>query len=237
MPKPAVKQLTAWSFSRFMDYISCPAKAKYKHIDKLKEPPNAAMERGSAIHKMAEDYTNGALKKLPAELKLFEAEFKKLASQKVKMVEESWTYKPDWTQTTWNDWNGAWLRAKLDAAYINVEHNALVVIDHKTGKFRPEKNEEYLLQLDLYGTVGLTQHPTVDVVSPRLWYLDHGRVYPDPEQGEEELEYFRKDADKLRKRWVQRVKPMMTDTTFKPTPGAACTYCHFRKSNNGPCQY
>jgi CRISPR/Cas system-associated exonuclease Cas4 (RecB family) len=234
---PVRKQFTAWSFSRYMDYKACPAKASYKHLQGLKEPPNAAMQRGSDIHKLAEDYTKGTLKRLPAELKLFADHFKQLKAQKVKMVEESWTFRQDWTATEWNDWTGAWLRAKLDAGYINVEHNALVVVDHKTGKYREEKNNEYLEQLELYGTVGLVRHPTVAVVSPRLWYLDIGRVYPDPEKGEDELEFFRGDAEKLKKKWVARIKPMMTDTTFKPTPGAACTYCHYRKSNGGPCQY
>jgi len=239
MPFPKSLQVKSWSFSRYNEYKSCPAKFKYKNLDKLPEPPNKAMERGALIHKLAEDYTTGKEKKLAPELKLFELEFKALKGQKVKFVEESWAYKSDWTQTTWNDWANCWLRVKLDVAYINVEHNALVIIDHKTGKYRDEKNAEYLEQLELYGTVGLTQHPTVDVVSPRLWYLDHGRIYPDPDTNpdEDEIEYFRKDAEKLRKKWVAQIKPMMTDRTFKPTPGAACTYCHYRKSNGGPCKF
>ena len=70
------RQFTSWSFSRYMDWRGCPAKAKYKHLDKLAEPPNAAMERGSMIHKLAEDYTLGVLKRIPAELKAFADEFK-----------------------------------------------------------------------------------------------------------------------------------------------------------------
>ena len=70
-----IKPLTSWSFSRYQDYKSCPAKAKYKHIDKLKEPPSPAMERGAAIHNLCEQYVRGTLAKLPPELKLFKDEF------------------------------------------------------------------------------------------------------------------------------------------------------------------
>jgi CRISPR/Cas system-associated exonuclease Cas4 (RecB family) len=235
MVTAATKKVTAWSFSRYSDYKACPAKFKYKHLDKLQEPPNAAMARGTAIHKLAEDYVKGELRTLPAELKLFAPEFKKLRAEKVKFVEDSWAFRSDWTETTWNDWTGCWLRVKLDAAYTNVKHNALVVIDHKTGKYREEKNSEYLEQLELYGVAGLVQHPNIDVVSPRLWYIDHGKIHPDPD--EEEIEYFRKDEKLLRKKWEAKVKPMFTDSSFKPTPGAACTYCHYRKSNGGPCKF
>jgi CRISPR/Cas system-associated exonuclease Cas4 (RecB family) len=219
-----------------MDWRGCPAKFKYKVIDKLVEPPNAAMARGSDIHKKAEDFVTGKLKKMPDELKLFEQEFKLLKGQKIKIVEDQWAFKADWTDTVWNDWAGCWLRVKLDVAYVNVTHNALVPIDHKTGKYREEKNEEYLLQLELYGLSGLLKYPTIDVVSPRLWYLDHGIIHPDPEK-DDEIEYFRKDLPDLKKRWEARVKPYFADKTFRPTPGAACTYCHFRKANGGPCKY
>jgi RecB family exonuclease len=229
-----IKPITSWSFSRYNVYRECPAKAMYKFILKLKEPGSEAMDRGTAIHLLAENYVKGIAKKLAPELTLFKEEFAALKKQKVKFVEESWTFKSDWTQTTFNDWNGAWLRVKLDVAYINVEHNALVIIDHKTGKIRDNKTEEYKEQLELYALAGLKQHPTVELVSPRLWYLDQGVIYPDMDQ---EIVFERKDEAYLDKLWRGRVKAMLTDTTFKPRPGSACTYCHFKKGNNGPCKY
>lgn len=232
------KPVTAWSFSRYNDYKVCPAKFAYKHLDKLPEPPSAAMARGSEIHLMAEKFTKGELRTLPKELALFKEEFARLRKEKVKIVEEQWAYTAQWTQTAWNNWNACWLRVKLDVAYINVEHNALVPIDHKTGKFREEKNAEYEEQLELYGVAGLVQYPEVDVVAPRLWYIDHGRIYPNPEDDEPEIEYFRKDEEKLKKKWEGKVAPMFRDTTFKPTPSdAGCRYCHYRKANGGPCKF
>ena len=65
--KPPPKMITSWSFSRYSDYQQCPAKAKYKHVLRMKEPPNDAMARGTAIHTMAEDYIKGKLNPLQVE--------------------------------------------------------------------------------------------------------------------------------------------------------------------------
>jgi PD-(D/E)XK nuclease superfamily len=241
MPTPAplqLKPLTAWSFSRYGDYKKCPAFFKYKHLMGMKEPGNAAMQRGSDIHKLAEDYAKGLIKALPKELSLFKEEFADLRKQKVKFIEESWTWTQNWAaETTFNDWSGAWLRVKLDAAYLNVKANALVVIDHKTGKLNDYRKGEYEEQLELYALAGLVKFPDVAIVSPRLWYLDAGAIYPNGTEAQPEKEFTRADEPRLRKIWLKRIEPMFKDKTCKPVPSAECQWCFFRKSNNGPCQY
>lgn len=228
-----IQPVKSWSFSRYALYSECPAKFKYKNIDKIPDPGSAAMERGSAIHKLSEEYVKGQLKKLPAELSTFSSEYKKIRSEKVKGVEEDWAFKKDWSQTTWNDWNGCWLRVKLDIYYINPEHNALIPIDVKTGKYSTYKLDQYELQLELYALAGLKRFPSVDVVSPRLWYVDHGVLHP-----EEGKEYKRSDEGYLTKLWEGRIKKMMSDVTFKPTPSAsACKWCPYSREKNGPCKY
>jgi CRISPR/Cas system-associated exonuclease Cas4 (RecB family) len=234
MPTPKVipiKPVTAWSFSRWNEYETCPAKFKYKNVLKMKEPSNPAMERGTAIHKLAEDYVKGVLKRLPVELKLFKDEFATLKKEKVKYVEENWTFKKDWTPTTWNDWLNAWLRAKLD---VMVVHDTIgTPIDHKTGRYQERKNAEYELQLELYGLVVLKRMPELTEVRPQLWYLDEGKIYPE----DEPIVYTREDEVRLDKLWRGRIKKMMSDSTYKPKPGSACTYCHFSKSRGGQCAY
>ncbi len=230
------KKFTSWSFSRYMDYKGCPAKAKYKHLDKLAEPGNAAMERGSAIHTLAEQYTNGLIKRIPKELALFKEEFKDLKGQRVKVVEENWAWTQGFaTETAWDNWTGAWVRVKLDVAFVDVDRNILVPIDHKTGKCRPQKQLEYEDQLQLYGLSGLLRFPDVAGVAPKLWYLDEGVIWPDP--AEEEIVYPRKDLEKLKKIWIKNVTPMLNDTSFKPKPGDACRFCHYKAANGGPCKY
>lgn len=219
----SLKQISAWSFSRYSTYISCPRKAKYSIIDRLKEPGSPAMDRGSAIHKLAEDFSMKRLRKLPEELNLFKEEFTLLKKQNV-ICEEQWAFNKEWVPCSWSDWEQAWCRVKMDCAYVDGESN-LVIIDHKTGKIRDSHKE----QLSLYALAGFLMYPDVISVVAKLWYLDAG------EEVTESWTYHQ--VDELKKTWGKKVKSMLGDKTFKPKPGVACRWCHFRKDNGGPCEF
>src|SRR5260370_28755544 len=100
-----IKPATSWSFSRYSDYKLCPLKFKLKHLLKLREPSNTAMERGALIHKLCEDYIKGiSAAKLPPELKSFEKDFKELRTKFKKIsqtmvVEDNWAFTKDWAET------------------------------------------------------------------------------------------------------------------------------------------
>lgn len=243
MPKPVVKQITSWSFSRYSDYKSCPFKAKMKHVDKIQEPPNPAMARGGEIHTMAENYIKGKMKVMPKELKLFADEFKKLkVAYKKKaavevFVEDSWAFTDKWLETVWNDWANCWVRIKLDCAHM-VEDGVLRVIDWKTGKCREDNQEDYLEQLDLYALGAFLMFPKVMEVRPELKYLDYGITF----NGKDEpLVYKRSDLPKLKKAWEKRVKAMLNDKMFPPRPNKFCGWCFYRKANKanggGQCKF
>lgn len=235
--KPAAK-ITSWSFSRYSDYKQCPLKAKLKHIDKIKEPPNPAMARGAAIHTIAEEYIKGKGRSLPPELKSFSDLFKMLRKQYKKsingmVVEDNWAFTKDWTETEWNNWVYCWVRIKLDCAHHH-DDEIMIVSDWKTGKFRQEMNEDYIEQLELYALAALMLHPHIKEVRPRLVYLDQGVVYP-PEDSP--MIFTPADIPKLKKIWEKRTKPMLNDTTFAPRPNDKCHWCFFSASKNGPCKY
>lgn len=215
-------KITSWSYSRFSLYESCPAKAKYKFLDKLPDPGGAAMERGNTIHKLAEQYTKGELKKLPPELKLFADEFKELKKSKP-IVEETWAFTKDWIKTTWNDWKGCAVRIKTDAACLDGED--LHVIDHKTGK----KREGYDEQLSLYAVGGGLIFPKVKKIITHLWFLDLGETVV--------KEYDAAEVPVLQKEWDKKVKPMLNDTRFAPKPSHTCRWCPYSKANSGPCKF
>ena len=50
----------------------------YKHVLKMKEPPNEAMARGAQIHNLAEDFIKSKITKLPVELTKFKELFQML---------------------------------------------------------------------------------------------------------------------------------------------------------------
>jgi len=234
------KQITSWSFSRYAVYRECPLKAKLKFIDKLEEPGNEAMARGNRIHKAAEQFIKGELKTLPPELnkvasilRYLKGRYKKITSGMV--VEDTWAFTKTWTKTVWNDWAACWVRIKVDVAHRREgKEKVLIITDWKTGKFREEKNDEYVEQLELYALAALQLYPDLDYVEPQLCYTDQGMFWP---KDGDPIRFTHQDLPVLQKLWEKRVKSMLNDTTFTPKPNNNCRYCHYRKSNGGPCQY
>lgn len=227
-------KLTSWSFSRYVVYRECPAKARYKFIEKLPEPGSAAMDRGTEIHTKAEHYIRGNLSRLPKELLPLGREFRRLRAEYKQaptrmLMEQTWAFTADWSHTRWDDWRGCALRIKVDLAEIG--EDAILVTDWKTGKFRDSKAAEYEEQLELYALGALLWFPDVSEVHTRLAYIDEGLLHP-----AETNVTSRKEQTTLRKTWEKRTRKMLTDTQFKPTPSAACRWCHFRSGNGGPCR-
>ena len=218
--------IDAASFSRVQDWKKCPRFAYYKHVLKLKEPGNQAMERGSAIGKMAEQFILGTLKKCPAELKEFEVEFKELRKRKAP-CEAQWAFDKDWKPVEWFA-KEAWLRVKTDVYSFSPETKTLLVVDNKTGKYYPYHDE----QLDLYALGGFLKEPRAEYVDARLWYLDGGKELP-----EEPKIYSRAEVPALKTWWLKETKPMFADRRFACKPSAACRYCFFSKAKNGPCGF
>ena len=222
--------ITAWSFSRWKDYDKCPFYCKMKHVNKMKEPSSPAMERGADIAQKSEDYFAGRISRIPAELSSLADDFRALKKQKTKFFEQMWGFKIDWTPTPWNDWNNCWLRAKIDVGYH--DGDIVHIRDGKSGKFREQQSQDYMLQLSLYAATAAAQFPVAKSFTTQLLYTDLGIRYPN-----QPVVYTRKEAELLQKDWTKRTKKMLNDKTFKPTPGDACRWCAFAKSKGGPCKY
>jgi hypothetical protein len=224
----SAQPITAWSFSRWTTYESCPLKAKFLYVDKLKEPDSSAQARGTAIHKLAEDYTTGKIKTLPGELKAFATEFKKLRGLKPQ-VELQWAFTSSWSPTGWFDKN-AWCRIKLDV--LVMKHGQYVLVDHKTGRQYPEHIE----QLELYALGGFCSISEAQEIEAQDWYLDVEKLT----KGQDRIlgEDFKRDQlTELKDLWASRTRAMLLDLRFDPKPSDKCRFCHFRKVNGGPCQY
>lgn len=229
------KPLTSWSFSRYSAYTNCPAQFKYGTLEKRPVTKNPAMQRGADIHDKVSAFLTATKKAtMPTELRQFRDLVMEIKASRKKfpgktVVEDTWAFRKDWSKTVWDDWNGCWVRIKLDAAYH--VGDSLYIIDWKTGKFRPERHQEYLEQLELYALGGLLIFPEAKVVEPRLVYLDEGTTHAS------DTVYSAADRPRLQKGWEKRVAPMFKDQTFKPKPSNLCRYCDFSKSKSGPCAY
>lgn len=235
MPKKAAQKITAWSFSRLKDYEECPFKAKLKVIDRMREPDRPAMARGTAIHKIAEDFVKGTLAKMPSDMtelvgypkfKTKFAALRKAAEKQLAVAEGAFTFTSAWTPTGWFE-PDAWLRIKADAQLFVPAKKSVTIIDYKTGKIYEDSKQ----QLALYALAAFLFYPEdeVQTVTGELWYLDHGDTIP--------LAFERSEMDEMRRQWEARSRAMLNDTIFAPKPGQYCRWCHFRKSNGGPCKF
>lgn len=220
--KPLV---TAWSYSRWSTYRTCPRQFRYKVIDRLPEPPSPVLERGIAIHTALEKFVRGSLTKLPADVRHVSTNLRKYkrigADPEVEVC-----FNSKWERTGWFD-HDAWLRIKIDLKCVVDERVEL--IDHKTGKVNPERHTE---QLELYALAALLTVPERDVASTGVWYVDH-------EDRPRWLALYERSAATIRRekaRWRATIKPMMTDRTFKPKPGYPCRWCAYSKTKGGPCE-
>ena len=226
MSSQVIKRFTAWSFSRWKAWATCPLKAKLNHLDKILEPPNKAMTRGSDIHKQAELLVKAGSGKIPDALKLFEKDFKKLCKTADVKTEEQWAFDKNWAPTGWFD-RDCWCRMVVDAYYIVELKNGIrraVIIDYKTGRMREENNP----QLGLYALGAFRKFGCTEAVC-EFWYLD---------QGEKVSIKFKADEEaNIIEAWQDRVLPMLADTIFPPRPNPLCKWCFYSKTKNGNCQF
>lgn len=226
MPKPPAPKITAWSWSRLYDWEQCPARCKYKHLLKMKEPESPVLLEGQAVHKQCEHFMTGApgATFTPA-METFREEFEELKGRlKRSQIETELkvALDKDWTPVDWFSYN-AWLRLVIDLTYLDGSRREIV--DYKTGK----KRESAFPQLRLYNLAAFFMGPAIKVAHSAFWYLDLGTWYDETLLAngvKNEVEY-----------WMKRVAPMFADRAFLPAPGNHCRWCAFSKVNGGPCQY
>ena len=222
--------VTAWSYSRYSDYERCPLFFKLKYIDRaIKDEGSPAMQRGNTIHKEAEDFTTGKLKKLPDSLANFKEQFHELKKLSP-MVEQNWGFKRDWSWTGRRDWFGddVWLRVKADA-FVHYEDDTADLIDHKTGR----KYGTNIDQVELFSATAFMRLPTLKHVTTRLWYLDIDDVV----ESEDTFEMTAEEAAAVRKKWDKKIQPMFNDRRFAPKPNDKCRWCPASKAKGGVCKF
>jgi RecB family exonuclease len=186
------------------------------------------MERGAAIHKEAEVYIIGTDPVVPASLNLMAEEFIELKELGAE-AELEVTFTKDWAVTGWFD-KDAWCRIKIDA--MALAGDTIRIIDFKTGKYKPDDNDAYEQQLELYALAALILYPDIKYVEAALWFVDSG-----DNVGTKQDSYTHAMVPSLKKKWKEKVTPMFVDTLFSERPNKFCPWCHFRKANSGPCSY
>lgn len=215
------KRITSWSFSRWSDYDKCPQLAKFKHVDKLREPENEAMKRGTVTHDELAAFLSGD-SFVPKSGQRFAELLQELRTLEP-IHDQEWGFTDRWGVTGWFS-KDTWFRSKLDVCVV-YDDNSADVVDFKTGRESPTHGS----QAELYAISVFLRYRQVTHVVVRFWYLDTG--------SESVYHYARADHAEMVAKWEKRVRPMLSDEIFAPKPGRHCQWCAFAKSKVGPCVF
>lgn len=226
----------AWSYSRLQTYQACPRQFKFSYVDKVPREEGPALKRGQDRHELLEKHVKGERVRFPKDLARIRPELDKIRKLGAR-AELELAFTAKWDPTGWFD-KDAWLRIKIDLQYRQAtDPTALRVCDYKTGRIRPEQHEE---QLRLYGLATMMTEPKASSVTTEVWYVDHE---PAPRPLATQIApNFQKAIREQRTYWERKVRPLLKDKRFTPTPGHACGWCPYswRKrlpdGSPGPCK-
>lgn len=214
-----MKRPTRWSYSALSTYKECAAKYAYSYIYNLPWAGSAAMERGTRLHGLCEDYMKDPAMPVPYDVRKISRELDKFRTKGAK-AEEVWLATKDWGSTV--DQGEAWVKAIVDVHYI--EGGTLFCYDYKSGREYPGHRD----QLQLYSILGLLKYPQVQRAESGAVYIDGGYTGM-------EGSIIRPMLPVLIKKWDDDAKRMEADADFIANPGSACRWCPYKKSDGGPC--
>lgn len=224
--KGVTSPVTAWSYSRWALYEFCPLKFKRKHIDKIAEPDSKPLIDGRSRHQGVANYLLDKAP-LPDSEKRHAAFLLEVKAFPDKLVEHQQGFTAHWEPTGWFG-KDTWYRQVYDVALLYEDLSA-EALDWKTGK-RYAANME---QMELQALSLMCQFKPAKSVTTRLFYLDEA----EPTTPADMAEFPASDRDKLKQKWEDKARPMLSDTVFAPRPNDKCKFCHYRQSNTGLCKF
>ena len=218
-------RISALSYSRIKTCQQCMFKAKCKFIDKLKEPDSPYAARGTKLHEFCATYLKTgehvppALSKVGLLLHNLREECDELDTELQVAVDK------DWKQVSWFG-PTVFMRVIWDVRGRKDNGTTSIIVDHKSGKVYDDHPE----QLELYALVDLCIDSSLDMAEGSCIYIDQGFRSP-------VITVTRDQIPELKEKWEGIASKIMSDTIFAPTPHRFCKWCHYRRSNGGPCDH
>ena len=219
-----------WSYSALKVFEECPQRTYLSRVEKQPEKSSAALDRGNAIHTLAEDYVQGVIDEMPKELKNHKKDFERLRqlyADGIVEVEGDWAVDLEWQPTGWFD-DDCWGRIKLDV-FVREDETSARVIDHKTGKKYPIPHTS---QAQQYCIASFLRYPELQFIQAEFWYLD----IKDETQHKLIKSYTRDQAMLFLPKLNERALAMTTCKEFLPKPSKyTCKWCPHNSEGNGSC--
>lgn len=218
--------VSAWSYSRLLDFEECPYRVQLYAIDKAPRSSGDAADRGTAIHTLGEEFVKGQLSELPKEFAHFSPfmhDLREAYARDEVELEGDWGFNLNWESTGFFD-PDVWGRMKLDAFWRQSKTSA-VVIDYKTGK-KFGNELKHAGQGQAYAVGTFSRYPELEFIDVRFLYLD--------QNDEWSKSFVRKQMPVFRNLITQRALRLTTTINFEPRPSLHnCKFCPVKE----PCQW
>lgn len=213
-----------YSYTQFSTFNKCPAKFKYKYLDKLRipKPPAPAAARGLEVHKSIEEYLRKEKDTVHEAVAFYGTFLTALRDAPIKIeapfgLDEKFEYVP------YDDPNAV-IRGFIDC-YLE-DDESLHVYEWKTGKFYPEHEDQRLL----YAIAALQMAPKQEAVEVMGVYLD--------QKANAQRTYYRAVLDGYIHFFKLELDKVRGATEFPPQPNYLCRFCEYSSmANKGPCQF
>ena len=200
-------------------FLQCPYKWKKNYIDNIRSLPSPAQKRGIAIHKKVESfYKNPTADPDLKNLINFELQRVKRMINEGKF-DKKYFYPLFQELKMQNKELG--LKGICDAVYINPKDDKLIIIDWKTGKYYPNKFDDYRFELAVYAE--LLKHSGKVDEDPAYWgiyFTDQDKLFFEKidkkyiDNMYETMEQVRKDIEK---------------GDYQPKKNQWCFFCQFKR--------
>jgi len=222
-PSTAPGRITTWSYSSLSKFEQCPYAVYLSKIEGIKEPAGPAADRGSAIHKVWEDYIQGNTTKLvdagkKPNIELADTLREAYANGEVE-IEEEWTVDRNWDPVPPKT-PEVWGICKLDV-FRRDSPTSAQIIDHKSGTSWG-KAVKHGDQGMVYAVNAFMRYPDLGLVSTQFNYVDEGVLSQPTYWRRHEIDLFRMRLDK-------RAHRLTSATDFPPAPSKHnCKWCRYK---------
>ena len=200
-------------------YMQCPYKWKKCYVDKIRSKPSKAQMRGIKIHEKIEHFYKNP--KPDADLKnLIRFEIQRVKDMmKDNTFDKKYFYPVFQELKMQNEELG--LKGIVDAVFINPKDNKLIVVDWKTGKYYPDKFDDYRFELAVYAE--LLKNSGKINEAPGYWaiyFIDQDKLFFE--------KIDKKYIDKMYET-MKQVRQGIKEENYQAKENEWCYFCQFKK--------
>lgn len=227
------------SKSKVNQFLKCRRAFKYQYIDEIEQEPNDAMQMGTDIHELAEQFIKtGGISSDNYREKLQEladkqnskynldthlnhlADFFEDVFQNEKMRYEVFSCE-DYLLDKEHNFSGL-----IDLA-VRDENNDIIIIDYKSGKSNSIK--KYRLELVYYKMLLESKYPNVDIISAGIFFTKDGKArFLNFVECQDKGAYCTEKDCKAALDLLDFIRKEIQANRFQPNRNFLCKYCGYQ---------